>query len=90
MNWSRASDISNADRHNDSPIDEMLRLAEKKPQLKIKRGARGFGFTLRAIKVNIRFKSGKFLDKVLFFLLISKGLLRRQRLLYNSTFCYSR
>lgn len=33
------------------PINEMIALAKKRPQLVIKRGIRGFGFTLRAIKV---------------------------------------
>ena len=37
--------------HTDSPINEMLALAKQRPTLTIKRGYRGYGFTLRAIKV---------------------------------------
>ncbi len=39
------------ERSQDSPINEMVGLALKRPVLRIKRGTRGFGFTLRAIKV---------------------------------------
>ena len=37
--------------HTDSPITDMLALANQRPTLTIKRGYRGYGFTLRAIKV---------------------------------------
>ncbi len=38
-------------QQKDSPIAEMLEIAKRRPQLSIKRGVRGYGFTLRAIKV---------------------------------------
>lgn len=39
------------ERSQESPINEMVVMALRRPVLKIKRGPRGFGFTLRAIKV---------------------------------------
>jgi hypothetical protein len=42
------------ERSQDSPINEMIGQALKRPVLRIKRGTRGFGFTLRAVKVGGR------------------------------------
>ena len=47
----QSSNLFSDEQDKQSPIDEMLRAAKQRNQLKIRRGARGFGFTLRAIKV---------------------------------------
>ena len=43
--------LASASQYNESAVNEMVILGEKKPELNIRRGIRGYGFTLRAIQV---------------------------------------
>jgi len=43
--------LASVSQYNESAVNEMVVLGEKKPELTIRRGIRGYGFTLRAIQV---------------------------------------